>query len=425
MTVSEDSGRGGGPDGAAADFAGLLRAPYYRFWLSGFLSDFGNGARFAAFPLLAARLTGSPAAVAAVTAAQSAPGLVLGAGLGVLVDRTDRRRLMVMVDVAQAAVIAGLAAAILAHRAGLGLIYLTAFTTGAGAALRDTAAVACLPRLADPADMDRAYARVIAGQIVGSELAGPAAGGWLFGVAAALPFAVNAGTLGISVLLLLTLPSVFGPVSESAHPESATSLAALRQEFSDGVRWLWRDSGVRDVTIAAGVISAMDAAWFAVLVLYVIHVLDQKPGMYGILLAIGAIGGISVGGIGPPITRRLGPWRSLLIAGLVLAASQAVLGLTANVIVAAPMLATSSAAWALFGMTAVTMRQRQVPDHMLGRVTSLYRTVFQGAETLGALGGGAIAAVAGVRATMLVGAVPITATVVLLAWRHRDTAANP
>ena len=154
-----------------------FRTPFARYWLSGFLADFGDGVRLAAFPLLAAGFTRSPTAVAAVTAVQGLPWLVLGAGLGVLADRTDRRRLMVIVDVARAAIIAGLAAAILARSAGLVLIYLTAFTTGLGSALRDTAAGACVPRLAGPADLDRANARMIAGQVVGNELAGPAAGG--------------------------------------------------------------------------------------------------------------------------------------------------------------------------------------------------------------------------------------------------------
>jgi predicted MFS family arabinose efflux permease len=224
------------------------------------------------------------------------------------------------------------------------------------------------------------------------------------------------------VLLLLTLPGVFRPISQPAPQAPGTSLAALRQEFSEGLGWLRRHSSVRDVTIAVGVIAVMDAAWFAVLVLYVIHILNQKPGMYGLLVAIGAVGGIAVGGLGPPITRRLGPWRSLLIAGLVMAASQAVLGLTANVIIAAAMLAASSAACVLFDMTAVTMRQRQVPDNLLGRITSLYRTALRGSEALGALGGGLVAAVVGIRATMLIGATPIAATVILLSWHHRGTA---
>jgi hypothetical protein len=85
----------------------------------------------------------------------------------------------------------------------------------------------------------------------------------------------------------------------------------------------------------------MDAAWFAVLVLYVLQILRQKPGTYGLLLAIAAVGGIAVSGIGPHIAWRRGTWRSLLLAGLVIAGTQAVLGLTANVIIAAAMLAAS------------------------------------------------------------------------------------
>jgi predicted MFS family arabinose efflux permease len=112
-------------------------------------------------------------------------------------------------------------------------------------------------------------------------------------------------------------------------------------------------------------------------------------------------------------------WGSLLLAGLAMAGSQLVLGLTASVIIAAAMLAASSAAFALFNMIAVTMRQRRVPDGLLGRVTSLYGTVAGGAEALGALAGGAIATAAGIRATMLVSAAPIAIVVIWTAWRHR------
>jgi MFS family permease len=402
---------------------GMLRTPFARYWLSGFLADFGDGVRLAAFPLLAVQFTRSPAAVATVTAVQSLPWLLTGAGLGVLVDRSDRRRLMVIVDVTRAVFIVGLAAAVLAHSAGLALIYLTAFATGVGSALRDTAAVTCIPRLVDSADLDRANARVIAGRIVGNELAGPAAGGWLFGLAAVLPFAVNAGALGIAVLLLLTLPSVFGPVTAAPdRRDAAAPLASARRDLREGARWLWRHADIRDVTIATGVIVFVDGWWFAVLVLYVIEVLHQRPGVYGLLLAVAAPGGISMGSAGPRVARRIGPWRSLLAAGAVMAVTQAGLGLTANVAVAAVMLFANSAAFALFDMTTVTMRQRRVPPALLGRITSLNGTVIGGAEALGALAGGALAAVGGVRAPMLFGVLPIGATALLLAWRHRREA---
>ena len=68
-------------------------------------------------------------------------------------------------------------------------------------------------------------------------------------------------------------------------------------------------------------VSALDAAWFAVLVLYVVRDLRQQPGAYGLLLAIGALGGVATGGLGAVLTRRLGPWRSLLLSGAAMAAS--------------------------------------------------------------------------------------------------------
>jgi predicted MFS family arabinose efflux permease len=400
--------------------AATLRKPFLCYWLSGFLADFGDGVRLAALPLLAAQLTRSPLAVAAATAVQSLPWLLTGAGLGVIVDRSDRRRLMVTVNTAQAVVIVALAAAILTRTDGLALIYLTAFITGVASALRSTAAVTCVPQLVDPAGLDRANGRVIAGTIVGNELAGPAAGAWLFGMAAVLPFAVNAGALGIAVLLLLTLPSVFRPVSQTDRHDSPTGPPpTVRRDLREGLDWLRRHSDIRDLTLAVGVLSALDAAWIAVLVLYAIEILHQKPGGYGVLLAVAATGGITAGATGSRISRRLGEWRSLLLAGLAMAVTQLILGLTANVIIAASMLAASSGAWALFNMTAVTMRQRRVPGSLLGRVSSLYSTAAGGAEALGALGGGALATIAGIRSTMVVGAVPIAAVTIVVARRHR------
>jgi hypothetical protein len=120
-----------------------LSTPFSRYSLSGFMADFGDGIRLAAFPLLAVQFTRSATAAAAVTAVQSLPWLVFSGGFGVLVEGTDRRRLMEVLDLARAAIIASLAAAILTHSAGLALIYLAAFTTGVGSALRDSATVAC------------------------------------------------------------------------------------------------------------------------------------------------------------------------------------------------------------------------------------------------------------------------------------------
>jgi Transmembrane secretion effector len=147
-------------------------------------------------------------------------------------------------------------------------------------------------------------------------------------------------------------------------------------DLGEALGWIRQHPAISDLTLMAGVAAAMDAAWFAVLVLYLIKVLHQQPGIYGLLLAVGAAGGILASSGGAALTRRIGPWRSLLMAGLVLAATQAGLGLTGNVVIAAVLLALSSAAFALCNMTVVTMLQREVPDALLGAVPIAAVTVF-------------------------------------------------
>ena len=94
---------------------------------------------------------------------------------------------------------------------------------------------------------------------------------------------MNAGTLGIAVLLLLTLPAVFAAPPRPEPGAARPRLAAARHDLAEGLRWVWRHPAIKDVTIMAGVVSAMDAAWFAVFVLYVAKALHQPPGAYGLL----------------------------------------------------------------------------------------------------------------------------------------------
>lgn len=237
--------------------ASIGRAQFPRYWLSAFLADFGDGVRFAAFPLVAAQVTSSPAAVAAVTAVQGLPWIVIGLGVGALVDRRDLRVTMVGVDIARAVMIAALAVAVATHTVTLPLVYLTAFVTGVGSLARDTAASTAMPRLVPADKLDSANGRLVAGRIVGNELAGPAIGGWAFGIAAVLPFALDASSLGVSVLLLLTLPSVF-----AARSRPSPAVGVLRGAVNDiraGLAWLHRDRPVRDLVIAVGIVPSPTA----------------------------------------------------------------------------------------------------------------------------------------------------------------------
>lgn len=383
-----------------------------RYWASAFLADFGDGVRLAAFPLLTAGLTKSALAVAAVTAVQGLPWIVLGLGVGALVDRRDLRATMVWVDAVRAVMITLLAVAVATGLASLPLIYATAFVTGLGAMARDTAASTAVPRLVSSEELYRANGRLVAGSIVGNELAGPAVGGWLFGIAAVLPFTLNAGSLGISVLLLVTLPGVFAP--QPRQPAQAGALRSAAADIRAGLVWLRRDRPLRKLVISAGIVAAADGAYLAILVLYVTRILHRSPAAYGLLLAAGALGGIVAGASCDRLARRAGAGRLLAGAVATMAGAQLALGLTGNLLVTAIALAASSGAFAVFNATSVSLRQHRAPASLLGRVNSTYLTVGRSAEAAGALVGGGLAAIAGIRAPILAGVVPLLAAAALL-----------
>ncbi len=381
---------------------GQDRGSFSRYWGSAFLADLGDGVRLAAFPLLAVSLTRSPLAVVTVTAVQGLPWLAFGPGIGVLVDRLNLQKLMVVVDVLRIALIGALVVVIASGAASLPLLYCAAFATAAGSVARDAAASTALPRLVATTSLDVANGRLVATSLVSGELAGPAVGGWLFAIAAGLPFALNAAGLGLAVLLLLTLPNIFAP-TPAGHDTAPGPVRSVRRDIRAGMSWLWRDRVMRRLTTALFLVFLADGAFLGILVLYVSDILSQPPDTYGVLLGAGAVGGIAAGFTCARLVRRIGSTSTLTLTMLAMAVSQLVIGLTTHVVATAVALATSGAAFATFNVISRTLRQRLTPPAMLGRVTASYLTVARCAEASGAVLGGALATAAGVRAPILAG----------------------
>jgi MFS family permease len=373
-----------------------LGPAYQRLWLSTSLSNVGDGIRLAAFPLVAASLTGRPVLIAGVAVAAQLPWLLVGVVAGAVVDRADRRRLMAAIDATRATTLAVLLVAMLTGHLGLGTLYLVAFVGGVGETLRDTAAGTLVPALLPPDRWERANGLLVSAEVIGNELLGPALGGWLFAVSASLPFGVNAGALAVAALLILSLPPVFLPAREVP--------ARLRTEVLEGMRYLIGNPLLRRATMLVVLLAGLDAGWFAILVLYADRVLGVTATVFGVLLGVGALGGVLggflAGRVVPALTTRRALAGAIALTGL----AQLVLGLTSSLVVAGGCLALSGFAFATGNVAMVSLRQRQTPAALLGRVTASYRTLAMAASAAGALLGGAAAGAYGLRIPMLVGA---------------------
>jgi len=379
-------------------------------WLATASSNLGDGVALVAAPLLAATLTGDPAAIAGLTFAQRLPWLLFPLLGGALADRLDRRRLMVAVACARAALVAILAAALLTERVSLPLLYAVFFLLSSGETLFDTAAATILPALVPQEGLPRANARLSAALTVTNQFVGPPLGGALFAAAVALPFLVGAGGLAAAAALLLTLRGTF-----RAPADQTTEGTGLRAEVAEGFRWLWRNALLRTLALALATLNLTLVAQNAIMILYARERLGLDARGFGLLLTTYGLGGIAGGLIAGPLSDRFNAGPLLRLALTIETVVPAALALTRAPLLAGAILALFGCHAIVFGAVLASLRQRLTPDALRGRVGGAFRFIEEGTAAPGALLGGALAALAGPTAPFWCGALAGVA-VLLWAW---------
>jgi hypothetical protein len=178
-------------------------------WTASAVSNLGDGATLVAGPLLAATLTRDPRLVAGLADAQRLPWLLFSLVSGALVDRLDRRLLMVRVDAVRCAAVGLLGVAVLADAATLPLLYGVFFALGTAETLFDNAAVSIVPAVVPKDRLATANGRLLGVQMVANELVAPPLGGLLFATAAAVPFLLDAGSFAAAAALVAAMGGRF------------------------------------------------------------------------------------------------------------------------------------------------------------------------------------------------------------------------
>ena len=373
-----------------------LGRPYWALWSATAASSLGDGVRLTALPLLAAALTRDAVVVAGLTVATTAPWLLFGLVAGGLVDRVDRRRVLVFVNALRAAALALLAFVVFVDAASLPLLYAVSFALGTAETFVDSAVPTLVPSVVPRDRLDDANGRLAVAQTVNNEFAGPPLGGFLYGVAATAAFVVNAAAFALAAFLAALVRGSFRPSEPTGQP--------LRGAIAEGLRWLWRQRLLRTLGAMVAVLTLVDTAWYSIFVLYALEVLGASGVTFGILLAAGAVGSVTGGVIAGRVSRKLGAGSTLLAAVLVAALAQLAIGLTSSVVLAGAMLAAGGLTFTVWNVLTLSLRQTLVPDELLGRINSAYLFLGFGAMPLGALLGGVVANAFGLRAPFLLGA---------------------
>lgn len=379
-----------------------LGSGYWRVWWANTVSSIGDGAFVSALPLLAVTITRDPRLIAVVSAAFYLPWLLLSLPAGALVDRYDRATLMWRAQAVQGGVVAVIAVLAALRLADIAMLTVAGFCLGTAEVVFSNAAQAVLPQLVPADELPKANGHLQVSLTVGETFLGPPAGSVLFAAARVLPFGLDAGSFVASAALLSRLPRI----------TPASPAGGLRARIAEGLRWLLRHRMLRVVAVLLGVIGFCNQMGQAVLVLLATQTLHIGARGYGLLWTASAVGSVIGGLVNPVLSRRLGQMASLIIS---MAATSLVfvgIGLAPNALVAGLMMACDGFFVTMWNIVTVSLRQRVVPGELLGRVNSVYRMLGWGLMPVGALAGGFVAHVAGLRAPYTIGGIICAVTLV-------------
>jgi len=380
-----------------------LGSSYRKLFAASTISNLGDGIGQIAYPWLASAVTRNPLLIALVTVFQRLPWLVFSLPAGVVTDRYERRKLMVGANTARAVLTLAVAAMVLNQQDVLPspaaldddavvttnvvlyvVVVMATVLLGTAEVLYDNTAQTIMPSLVDESQLERANGRLWSTEQVANTLAGPAAGAALLAFAFAAPFFVDALTFGLSALLIYLLPR---PAQEtSARPE--VERRPWTEELAEGFRWLWKHELLRPLAITLGLLNGFGTIAMATFVLFAQEVLLTSPTEFAILSTGGAAGGIVGGWTASWVSERLGSGPSLALTLILSGVTSIVIGLSSWWPLAWVMFMVFMFGAVLWNVITVSMRQSIIPDHLLGRVNSVYRFFAWGSIPIGALLGG-------------------------------------
>lgn len=388
------------PEASATATAGRLGRNFHKLFGASVVSNLGDGIGQIAYPWLASAVTRNPMLVALVVVAQRLPWLVFTLPAGVITDRVDRRKAMVLMDVLRGVLTLGVAFAVLGAqgslpgpdevdavtgtRTGLYLTVLAAtLLLGMAEVLRDNSAQTIMPNLVHADQLEKANGRLWSAEGIANTFVGPPLGSVLLFAAFALPFFVDAASFLVAAALVALIPGTF-----RAHRDPDVPPQSFKAELGEGVRWLMGHSLLRPMAIILGLMNAAGMVSGATFVLFAQEVMEIGPVLFGIIGFGGAVGGIVGGATASWASKRWGSGTCLAIVLGGTAVTSAIIGLFAWWPVVMLMFAVQTLFAILWNVITVSLRQTIIPPALLGRVNSVYRFFAWGMIPIGAALGG-------------------------------------
>jgi predicted MFS family arabinose efflux permease len=347
---------------------------YMLLWSGQAISLVGTGITQTAFPLLVWDLTHSAALVGLIGGLGTLPYLFLSLPAGALIDRWDRKRVMILCDIGRALNLVSVIIALMLGHLVVGQLVINVMTEGTLFVFFNLAEIACLPRVVPEEQLPAATAQNEATQGT-TLLLGPVLGGALYGFRQVLPFLADALSYVVSVISLMGIRVDFQQERILAHRK-------LLPEIKEGLTWLWRQPVIRFMAVLTGGLNFVSAGLIPLLVVLV----KQQHGssfLYGLILTIGGIGGILGSLLGTPLQKRFRFGQLVISAVWIEALLWPLYAIVPNLFLVGVILALSFITGPIYNVVSISYRLALIPDVLQGRVNSVFRLLAFGFQPLG------------------------------------------
>ena len=385
-------------------FTGLWRhRDFKRLWVGGTVSSFGSQITLLALPLTAVLvLDATPLQMGILAAAGSAPALVFGLGAGVWVDRKKKRPIMIAADYGRAALLLAVPVSVAFDVLRIEYLYAIALAIGMLSLLFSIASRAMLPSLVTREELVEANSKLAIGRSA-SEVTGPGVAGVLVQLfTAPIALIVDALTFVASAIAVQSI--------RSPEPDPVSSKGGdFVQEALRGLGFIQRSRVLLPLAGVVAGVAIFNAMFEAVWLLYVSRELRLEPVTFGVIFSMGGIGFV----LGALLANRLIRWAGIgravflgvVIAGLSDLATPLAGGSTVAIVA---LLMVASFAFGIgatvFRVAQVSLRQASTPMSLQGRMNGAMNSLEVGLVPVGALVGGVLGEVIGLRPTLFLAA---------------------
>ncbi|MEV8019190.1 MFS transporter [Streptomyces sp. NPDC086554] len=394
LSEDQDQAR---PTGTGGGSPSLWSNPAYRIFLGvQTLSALGDSFSYVALPLLVLHTTGSVLQMGLVTGLTGVASILTGLFAGVIADRFDRRRLLMLADGARCLLYLVIPLAWI-FASPLWLIYTVVPIAGCFSMLFQVTYVTVVPAIVQPDQITKANGHLYATYAVAS-VAGPALAGFVASSAGpAAAIGIDSATFAVSALGVL-LVKFDGRPRRSDTPQHGS----IRGEFLAGAKFLWAHPVLRPLTLLLSLITFLIYGLTDLVIYLVKDELGHPDTTVGWVLTAGTVGSFIASAAVARVRKRLGfgvAWISAFsLAGFAVAG----IGLSGSVPVIAVLMTVTLMCTGIAGISSMSLRQEVTPSHLLGRVTSSFWTIHTALGPIGAAITTAAAAGAGVTTVCLV-----------------------